>query len=324
MRILVTGATGFIGSHLVEALVARGQDVVCLIRPGRPRRFIGDLQVRWAVGSWEDPAFLEEALRDRELVFHVAGLTRAARRAEFYRVNHLGTRAVVRACCAAGSVRRLVYVSSLAAAGPARDGGPVREDDPPRPITDYGRSKLLGEEEVLAGAGQVPATIVRPPAVYGPRDGDLLAAFRAVRRGIVPVPVRGASIDLCHVSDVVAALLLVADGPEAANQTYFVAGDRPVSWEEAGEAIAAALGVRAVAIPVPPVAAFAVAVGAETWARLRGRAALLSRDKVRELGERHWTCDASKIRTALGFRPGIEVREGLRRTAEWYRQAGWL
>lgn len=324
MRVLVTGATGFIGSHLAEALVARGDDVACLIRPGRPRRFIAELPVRWAVGSWEDPAFLREALRDREVVFHVAGLTKAARREDFTRVNHLGTRAVVQACRTVSSIRRLVYVSSLAAAGPSRDGRPVREEDPPRPITDYGRSKLRGEEEVRAEAEKVPATILRPPAVYGPRDGDLLAAFRAVQRGVVPVPVRGARIDLCHVADVVAALLLAADGPGAANQTYFVAGDRPVSWEEAGEAIAAALGVRAARVPIPAIAALAVAVGAEAWARLRGRAALLTRDKVREMRERCWLCDTSKIRRALGFRPGVEVREGLRRTAEWYRQAGWL
>ncbi len=324
MRVLVTGATGFIGSHLVEALVAHEHDVVCLIRPGRPRRFIGELPVRWAVGSWEDPTFLQEVLRDRELVFHVAGLTKAARREDFYQVNHLGTRAVVQACRAAASLRRLVYVSSLAAAGPGRDGRPVHEDDPPRPITDYGRSKLRGEEEVRAEAGKVPATILRPPAVYGPRDGDLLAAFRAVRRGVVPVPVRGACIDLCHVADVVAALLLAADRSEGVNETYFVAGQRPVSWEEAGEAIAAALGVRAVEVPIPAAAALAVAAGAEAWARLRGRTALLSRDKVREMRERYWVCDTSKIQRALGFRPGVEVREGFRRTAEWYRQAGWL
>jgi nucleoside-diphosphate-sugar epimerase len=324
MRVLVTGATGFIGSHLVEALVARGHDVVCLIRPGRPRRFIGELPVRWAIGPWEDPTFLQEALRDRELVFHVAGLTRAARREDFYRVNHLGTRAVVQACRTAASLRRLVYVSSLAAAGPGREGRPVHEEDPPRPITDYGRSKLLGEEEVRAEADRVPATILRPPAVYGPRDGDLLAAFRAIRRGVLPVPVRGACIDLCHVADVVAALVLAADGPEAANETYFVAGHRPVSWEEAGKAIAAALGVRAVQIPIPAAAALAVAIGAEAWGRLRGRAALLSRDKVRDMRERYWICDASKIRRALGFRPGVELKEGLCQTAAWYRQAGWL
>ncbi len=323
MRVLVTGGTGFVGSHLVEALLAGGHDVRCLVRPGRSGWLPADPRVHLAEGSLENAGALRDAAGDREVVFHLAGLTRALRREDFHRVNHEGTRAVVLACRGAPSLRRLVYASSLAAAGPSPDGRPLREDDPPRPIDDYGVSKLRGEEAVRAEAARVPATIVRLPAVYGPRDTDFLAAFRAVRRGVLPVPARGARIDLCHVSDAVAALLLVAGRQEATGATYFVAGDRPLSWEQAGDAMAAALGVRAVAVPVPGLAAMGLAVGAEAWARVTGRASVISRDKVREMRARYWVCDPSRIR-ALGFAPHVTPAEGFRLTAQWYREAGWL
>lgn len=323
MRVLVTGGTGFVGSHLVEALLAGGHDVRCLVRRGRTGWLPADPRLHLAEGSLQDAGALGDAARDREVVFHLAGLTKALRREDFHRVNHEGTRTVVLACRDAPSLRRLVYASSLAAAGPSPDGRPLREDDPPRPIDDYGLSKLRGEEAVRGEAARVPATIVRLPAVYGPRDTDFLAAFRTVRRGVLPVPARGARIDLSYVSDAVAALLLVAGRPEAAGATYFVAGDRPLSWEEAGEAMAAAVGVRAVPIPVPGLAAMGLAVGAEAWGRITGRASVISRDKVRGMRAPYWVCDASRVR-ALGFAPRVTPAEGFRRTVQWYRGVGWL
>ncbi|HLB24926.1 MAG TPA: NAD-dependent epimerase/dehydratase family protein, partial [Nitrospirota bacterium] len=183
MKALVTGGTGFIGSHLVEALLKKGYSVRCLVRDLAKQGWLAGLDVELVTGDCNEPATLEGAVDGVDYVFHVAGITKAARGETYYSVNGEGTKNVALAAAGSAGLRKLVYVSSQAAAGPSRQGRPRKEDDPPGPVSDYGRSKLMGERYCLELADRVDLAIVRPTSVYGPRDRDIYTFFRMVSRG---------------------------------------------------------------------------------------------------------------------------------------------
>lgn len=325
MRSLVTGGSGFIGSHLVEALVARGDEVVCLIREGRPG-WLEDIQpVALIPGDLMDPDVLRRCVDRVDRVFHVAGLTKARVPAEFFRVNAEGTRNLVGACLAAdGPSRRLVYLSSLAAVGPSPDPGPRDEGAIPRPVSPYGWSKLRGEAEVLRVRDRLRVVVLRPPVVYGPRDRGLWAYARWIRRGFVPMPTGPLrALSLCAVEDLVRALIAAAEADVPSGEVYHVAGEGAFTWEEVGRAFGAAMGVRARPLRLPAPLLLGLAAGAEAWGRLRGRATVVSRGKVREaLG--NWVCDIGKARRDLAFLPGVGLEEGVALTVRWYLSRGWL
>ena len=184
MKALVTGATGFVGSHLAEALRRRGDEVTALVRSPAKAAALGPLGVRVLPGGLDDPDSLARAAEGQDVVFHVAGLVAARDEAEFLRVNRDGTAGLV-AAAARARVGRFVYVSSMAAGGPADRGRPLTGTEPPNPVTAYGRSKLAGETAVKAGS--LPWVIMRPPTVYGPRDREVLKVFRMARWGVAPV-----------------------------------------------------------------------------------------------------------------------------------------
>jgi len=322
LPVLVTGATGFIGSHLVERLVALGASVRCLVR--RTSR-LGALPhgVELACGELAAAEGLEAAVRGVALVFHVAGVTKALRAEEFYRGNARATENLLRAL--GEDCRRLVHVSSLAAVGPSPDRRPLSEDAPPRPITYYGRSKLEAERAVLASPLAGRAVIVRPPVVYGPRDTDVLEVFRLIARGWMPsVGDADAAFSVIYVADLVDGLLAAAACEQAAGRTYFMACEQTVTWRGFGEAAGRVLGRRPRTIVVPWPLASAAALVWEWAARLSGRAAIISREKIREARCRGWVCDVLRARRELGFTARTSLEDGIERTVAWYREAGWL
>jgi len=179
MRALVTGASGFIGSNLVDRLLPEGVSVKCLVRRRSNLAWLKHLPVTLVTGDFQEPASLAPAVADTEVVFHVAGATRAPRRALYFRGNFEATRNLLRACENYGPAdQKFILISSLAAAGPS-EGVPLTEDQPPRPVSAYGESKLWAERAVLEFSQKRPATIIRPPAVYGPRTGILCCSSRA-------------------------------------------------------------------------------------------------------------------------------------------------
>lgn len=289
----------------------------------------GSSQLRWlptdrvevTTASIDDPAALATAVTGTAAVFHLAAVTSAVDSSAYQRVNVDGTARVLDAIARAAPASRLVFCSSQAAAGPARDGRPVTEADAPAPITAYGRSKLAAEQLVSAAGGH--HVIVRPPAVYGPRDVDILAAFRLARRGwAVRLGPAGQRLAIVHVRDLVRGLQLAATVDQARG-IYFVSGE-VARWDELIAGIAAAVGrhVRIVAAPrfVPRVAAAA----SRAWARVTRSKPLLTADRVRDLVQPDWSCDDARARRELGYASAIALPEGLRETAEWYREQGWL
>ena len=325
MKVFVTGGTGFVGSHVVAALGRRGHEVACLVRsPAKAGRVFGErAQPGLVAGDLGDAGALARGCDGAEAVVHLAGLTAARTRAELFAVNADGTRTLAEAARAAGAgVRRFVHVSSLAAAGPARAGVAASTGEEAQPVSDYGRSKLAGEEPVRG----LPLawTILRPPAVYGPRDAELLRVFRAARRGIVPLVGDGAQrLSVVFAADLANAIvrcLEVAPAPGV----YYPAHAERTTARALAEGIAAAVGVAARIVPIPRSVVRPLFWLNERAARLAGRATLLSSDKAREILAPAWTCSPASLEAATGWRAATPLAEGLRQTAEWYRAAGWL
>lgn len=327
MRLLITGATGFVGSHVVEELARRGLEARALVR----RTSAVDLLERWGVeraeGDITDPDSLRRAVAGTDAVLHLAAATRALGPRGFRRVNAEGTRNVVEAAAGAddghGRPRRLVYLSSLAAVGPSRER-PVTPDDDPRPISAYGRSKLEGERAVLDADERVSAAIIRAPAVYGPRDRDLLPFFRLASMGILPVIGDGGrQVQLVHARDLAGALVSAAAGSDARG-IFHVAEPSAYTWEEVLSRMAAAVGRDGRRIPVPALVLKAAGGAVELASRIVRRPTVFDRDKAREILAPGWTCETEGARAAFGLRDATPLADGLRETAKWYRTAGWL
>lgn len=320
---LVTGASGFVGSHLVDELLLRGARVRALVRGTSSRRWLDGKPVELADGALDDPRALEAALEGVDWVVHVAGLIRARNAAEFHESNVMGTERLLRA---AGNrpLRRFLFISSQAASGPSVDGRPVTEDHRPHPVSAYGESKLRAEQLVMMAADRFPVSVLRPPAVYGPRDTAIFKAFLAGKRHLEPVLRRRGRFSIVHVSDLASAAWAALTHEAAVGQVFFASEPDVTDYEELGTSIREALRTWTVRVSIPHWALMGIALGAETWARAAGQAPLLSREKLREIAAGDWLCSSHKIRERLGWTPRIGLREGIEATADWYRGAGWL
>jgi len=323
--VLVTGATGFVGSHLVERLVEAGVRPRCLVRRSSSLKGLPAGSVDFVYGELATGDGLTGAVAGAATIFHVAGTTKAFDAAAYWAGNFTGTRNLLAACERLSTQPRFIHVSSLAAVGPSPGGAPLGEDSEPAPLTWYGESKLAAERAVKASPLACSAVIVRPPVVYGPRDTDVFQVFRAVARGTMPTIGRGESFfSYIHVQDLACALLAAARSEARDCRTYFAANPEPVSWT-AFARLAAELMNRPVRfLSVPPPAANLAAWCAELASWIRGKPGILSRQKVLEARCRYWVCDTARAASELGFRPEHSLRQGVAETLAWYKEAGWL
>jgi nucleoside-diphosphate-sugar epimerase len=314
---LVTGATGFIGSHLVAQLAATGQSVRCLVR----RKADLPPQVQTAFADLSSGQGVEDALRGVDAVIHLAGVTKALRADEYYAGNAHASETLARAL--AGRDVRLLHVSSLAAIGPSADGTPVTEDSEPHPLTNYGRSKL--EAEIRVRRLVPDAVIVRPPVVYGPRDKDVFRLLQSISKGLV-LEIAGGErwFSAIYVEDLVQGILAALRSPGAAGRAYFLAYPKPASWSEFSAAAARIMARTPRVVRIPAGAAKAVGFCAEIWARVTRTPGIISREKVVEAKCPYWTCDAGRAASELGFEASTSLPAGLAQTLAWYKGAGWL
>lgn len=337
-KVLVTGATGFIGGHLASALLRRGIEVKCLVRRTSDTQRLSEMGARFVQGDITSAEAVVTAVRDVDCVYHLAGAVKALSAKRLWQVNAAGTQKLVEVCAAQSTPPTLLLVSSIAAAGPSSSEHPNRESDPPRPLSDYGRSKRGGEVAAAKAAGKVPITIVRPPIVFGPRDTTTLMLFRPIMRfGVNVIPgSRQRKYSFIHSDDLVDALIAasekgkrLADADSGENGfkqgCYFVGYDPPVTHREFGDIVGQATGRNGVRSLVAH-DLFVRAGGRllDAYAQVRRQPQIFSFDKAREATAGSWTCSGELIDTECGYRPSGDFAQRICQTAEWLYENGWL
>jgi len=324
MLALVTGGHGFIGSHLCRRLRLEGHQVRVLARPESDLASLAGLEVEVRRGDLTQGDGLAAAVAGADWVFHLAGALKGLREADLMRVNRDGTGRLLEACRVhAPGLARFALVSSLAAAGPSSgDASPRTEDEPACPLTWYGRSKLAAEQAVQTSG--LPAVIVRPPVVFGPRDRDVFNYFQFARHGLLPVPAHSRRrYSLIYAPDLVDGILRVVQSPCVAGDIFNLTGPE-ATWAEFGRRIAAALGRPGRVLPVPEPALRACGRAADLWARLRGRPGIFSSQKVMEMLAPGWLASPDKARRVLGWVAPTALDQALVLTVAWYRNHDWL
>ena len=259
-------------------------------------------------------------------VFHLAGAIAAVKEKNFFEVNALGTENIVHACIENNShLKKFIYLSSQAAAGPCRSGGKTKESDPCHPVSPYGRSKLLGEQLALSHSHELPLLILRSCAVYGPRDKGFYALFKCLSKSIKPcLSDHDQHISMCYVQDLVRAILLAAEAQTENGEIFFLSDGQDYRMEEIGDIFAQAMKTRALQLRLPKQLLFGMALFAECFSRVSGRPSIMSRGKVEEMIRKNWLCDITKARALLGFEPRISLVRGAELTVAWYKKENWL
>lgn len=326
MKVFMTGATGFVGSFLAESLVQKKNEVRCLVRKESNLRWIADLDVDCYHGSLFDKKSLIRGMEDSDIVYHVAGATKAYDEAGFHRDNFEGTKNIVDAALALKKkLKRFVCISSQAAVGPSPTIIPIKEDHPANPLTFYGKSKWAAEEYVRSFSKKMPVTIVRPPAVYGPRDTDILEFFRTVKMGIIPQLGGGNKyLSLIHVKDLVDGILIAADSDKALGQTYFITSPEPHSWSEISRVTLSILQKKGIRLSIPLGLMKLVAAANEVRSKITKKPVLLNHQRIIDLEQAFWTCSSEKAKKELGFEAQISLENGIRETLIWYKEQNWL
>ena len=320
--VAITGGTGFVGSHLVDTLCAAGIEPRVLVRNPDAPRWIAGAPVRWIPGSLSDTASLRTLVEGAGTVFHLAGVLRAGREIDFDTGNRVGTSNVVSAMREVARSARLIHVSSLAGAGPSPTPDGLGPEVEPAPISWYGRSKLGAELEAQAWEGDGGWVVLRPPAIYGPRDSDVFEFFRMASRGLVALPGGERWLTVASVGDVVRSIFAAT---AAESKCVFHLGEPdPLLLDDLIAKLCDAGGVRARVVRVPPALVSGAGVIASALQRLGWRRLALTSDKSRELLARHWTARTADSLEALGIKASTPFHEGAAEAWLWYRNQGWL
>lgn len=323
VKIFITGGTGFIGSHLVQHLSSdRETETFVLVRKPEKAAGLKLPNIHWLKGDIFSLPPLPSGL---DIVFHLAGLTKSLKSADYYTVNQRGTASFIQTILKLKNAPKVVHLSSLAASGPSAPGRAVREDDPPRPVDHYGFSKLRGEEEALKFKNAFPVVIVRVGAVFGPGDTDFLNYLRLIAKGILPsFGPADKMFSLSYVKDLVRALLLCAQKDLRSGEVFNVADPRPYSWDDIGRSAGAVLGKKLFRVKIPLPAVFLATLCSELASACTRKPSIINLDKFKEMKQAGWVADVRKAEELLGFRTFYSLKEGLLETITWYRENGRL
>ena len=323
---VVTGANGFVGSHLVDLLLEKNFKVRCLVRKTSNMRWLEGKDIEIIDTGLLNNDGLRKAFKAASYVFHVAGVVKSKKPEGYFKGNVDTTRNLLDAALEfKDTIKRIIIVSSQTAAGPSTNGNHVNEMTECRPITTYGRSKLAEEKLAQSYMDRLPITICRAPAVYGERDTEILIFFKTFSKGLMTtIGFNIKKISLIHVIDLVNGFYLAAINDKSKNQVYFISSEKYYTWEEIGEVTSAVIGRNPVKVKVPHSVVFSIATVAQFFALFGPAPATLNIEKARDITQTFWTCDTSKAVKELGYHQQISLKEGIKRTVEWYKNMKWI
>ena len=326
MKALVTGATGFVGSHLVDKLIEKNYEVYCLKRKTSSTKWLDGKNVKYVEGDLFSNDALESCIKDMDYVFHVAGVVKAKNKEGFYHGNSDSTKNLLEIAYKVNpGLKKFIFVSSLAACGPAKTDKPVDESTVPDPITTYGLSKLKAEEEVFKYRDKFPISIVRPPAVFGPRDTEILIYFKTFSKGLNSVIGFDAKyLSLVYVEDLADGIILAAENKIADGQKYFVCFDKAYNWDEIGSLTSKLLGKKALKIRLPHSVLYSVGYLAELFSTFSSKPATLNIEKCKDITQLRWVCSNEKAKQELGFKAKYSLEESFKKTIDWYKEMRWI
>lgn len=324
MKAFVTGGTGFIGSHLVDSLIENRNidEIRCLVR-SREKWLTGKPYTK-ITGDLFSISILRKALEDIDILYHIAAIVKAPSMEEFKRANVDATENIMRIARKAG-VSKIIVLSSLAAAGPSTDA-PLTEEAPMMPVSMYGKSKKQMEEMIhRIHTPDLSVTILRPPAVYGPREDQIYTFFKLMNKRICPIVGDGKKpqISLVYVSDVIKGIELASSDETPGVHTYFLAGPEIYNWNQIKNVTSKVLGKKPLPLYIRPALVKRIAGAVETTAGIFGSYPVLNREKAKEM-ILEWTCTSQKAKTELNYLPEISLEEGISRTIHWYKKHHWL
>ena len=325
MKVLITGANSFLGSHVADRLASEGHELRLSVRPTSHTEFIDGLNHERVFADVRSADALAKAVEGADAVVHNAGLTTARSAAEFRAVNEEGTRLIAQAAARAG-VKRFVYISSLAAQGPSPDGRFYDAMEvKPDPRSPYGKSKLAGERHVLALQDSMSVVSLRCPVIYGPRDRALLPLYRLVKFRIMPLYGDGQhQLSWIYVKDAASAIACCLDPNGPSGSIYTVSDGGRHTWSKLATMLGQTLGHQPLKLGVPgPLYAAAGLAGSAAGAVLRS-ALPLNRHRVREFAQQYWVCGHERITREFGWEPAYLPDAGLQETVAWYREHRWL
>lgn len=323
---VVTGASGFVGSHLVDKLLAEGHHVKCILRSSSSRRWLEGKPVEISNCGLFDKEALKNVLKDADYVYHVAGVVKAKREEDYFKGNVESTRTLLDVVSEVNpNLKRFVVTSSQTACGPSLDGKPCTEETVEHPITTYGRSKLAQEKLAQSYFDKLPITIVRPPAVFGERDTEVYLIFKTYKAGLFTlIGFDDKKLNLIHVADLVNGIYEASVSANTVGKKYFIASEELYTWPQVGKAIGKALGKWALTLRLPHSLVYSVAAVAQFFAMFSSKAATFNLEKARDFVQPGWTCEVSKAKKDFGYTQKVSLEEGLKRSIDWYKEMKWL
>lgn len=326
MKAFVTGATGFVGSHLVDRLLKEGFEVFCLKRKTSNTRWLEGKNVQYVNGDLYSNDVLEKTIKDMDYVFHVAGVLKSKKKEGYEKGNNLATKNLIEITYKVKpDLKKFVHISSLAVCGPTPDEKSIDEKYIPKPITNYGITKYKAEQEVLKYRDRLPVVIVRPPAVFGPRDTEILVYFQTFSKGLNSViGLKEKYLSLIYIEDLIDGIMLAAGKPNNSGEIYFVSSDKAYNWNDIGSITSKLLGKKAIKIKIPHSVVFSVGYIAQFFSAFSKNAATLNVEKCKDITRERWVCSNQKAKDELGFREKHSLEESFAKTIEWYKKENWI
>jgi len=323
---VVTGANGFVGSHLVDLLLEKKYKVRCIIRKSSNLRWLNGKDVELHICELTNKEGLRKIFEGADYIYHVAGVVKSKKPEGYFAGNVETTKALLDVALEFKNIiKRFIIVSSATASGPSPINNPVSEDFPCKPITAYGRSKLAQEELAKSYMDQIPITVCKVAAVYGERDTEIFIFFNTYSKGLMTtIGLNDKQVSLIHVNDVVRGLYLAAISDKAKGQIYFITSEKYYTWKEVGDATSKVMNKKSFKIAVPHFVVYTIAGIAQFFSMFSSKAATLNIEKAKDITRPAWISDYRKAYKDFGFKQEISLEEGIRKTVDWYKKVGWL